>query len=67
MAWGNLINVNAAATAGATRRVWQSLICNSPLPFSSRPLFLSLYPLSSPCPSTLVPRSPTTLATPDTL
>lgn len=30
--WGNLINVNAAATAGATRRVWQSLICNSTLP-----------------------------------
>ena len=31
-AWGNLINVNAAATAGVTCRVWQSLICNCPLP-----------------------------------
>lgn len=53
MAWGNLINVNAAATAGATRRVWQSLICNSTLP----PF------LSSP----FRPRSPIPLTTPDTL
>lgn len=41
-AWGNLINVNAAATAGATRRVWQSLICNSTLPPSALVFLLSL-------------------------
>jgi len=57
MAWGNLINVNAAATAGATRRVWQSLICNSPLPLPlPLPLSLALSPslslsLCSPSPS----------------
>jgi len=53
--WGNLINVNAAATAGATRRVWQSLICKSTLPAF----------LSSPFPHSPFFYSP--LATPDTL
>jgi len=45
-AWGNLINVNAAATAGATHRVWQSLICNSTLP----PYHLYSSPLRPRCP-----------------
>lgn len=77
-AWGNLINVNAAATAGATRRVWQSLICNStlsPSAFSSSTSTFSSYcsPFHwpfHPLPPPIVghPRSPTTpSATPGTL
>lgn len=68
MASGNLINVNAAATAGATHAVCGNRsYATHPCPFRLALSFSFSSIASCSYHPALVPRSPTTLATPDTL